>query len=295
MSELLSTALRYLPHQPNAEVLRMGLSPLVRTHWIETDAGIGDYHRHKLAQRTRLGDAVYRATPESLPAQRELAQLLRDYLCSVQARHYRLDGDTLHCTPGGFSTPADGDELLWLSSLWIADDLVIMQPQDDAYVLTAASLCSPSHWRLAEKFGKPMHEIHDPIPGFHQRLTPSIDRFFARLDPAQAYERFNWSLQVGDELLQFPDEHVRVDEDAELFYRVERQSLTRLPESGAIVFTIRVYLHPLEDLLPLEGALRTLLRAVEQTPPALANYKGFDRLAPALQRYYSMAGFSRGS
>lgn len=46
--------------------------------------------------------------------------------------------------------------------------------------------------------------------------------------------------------------------------RVERQTLRRLPRSGAIVFTIRVYLTPLAELGPGEsGRLAAAIRGVK--------------------------------
>jgi len=47
--------------------------------------------------------------------------------------------------------------------------------------------------------------------------------------------------------------------------RVERQTLRRLPRSGAIVFTIRVYLTPLAELGPGEaGRLAAAIRGVKE-------------------------------
>lgn len=47
--------------------------------------------------------------------------------------------------------------------------------------------------------------------------------------------------------------------------RVERQTLRRLPRSGAVVFTIRVYLTPLEELGNGEaGRLAAAIRGVKE-------------------------------
>ncbi len=277
---------RHLPHLTHPDILQMGLSPLGTGLWIETDNELGHYHRHKLDQRARHGDRVYRASPDSQPAQRELARLLLRHLVEDQDGLYRIEDARLRCIPGDFAEPLDAAEPLWNCSLWVADDLVIMAPRADTYVLTAASLCSPSHWRLADKFERPIREIHDPIPGFHPALSPGIDRFFAHLRVAHPVVRGNWGVQVGDRLDRHPDEaEAPVDPGAPLFYRCERQSLLRLPETGAIAFTIRVYLHPLAQLREFPDALPALFAAIDATPPALARYKGFDALAPALARY----------
>ena len=166
----------------------------------------------------------------------------------------------------------------WINATWKTADA-------DYYRLSAASLCCPSHWRLEEKFDRPMREIHDPIPDFHRELTPRIDRFFDHLKPEHPVQRFNWSVQEYDNLSQRPEHEMPIGPTTELFYRTERQTLLRLPQSDAIAFTIRVYLHPLDSLRATPGALPALFSAIDATPAALARYKGFDQLAPALARY----------
>lgn len=276
---------RFLPHIAHPTVLFMGLQPLGDKAWIETDNDIARYHSHKLQQRQQRGADVYRASDTSLAAQRELQTTLLHHLTREQPENYRIEHDRLICIPGNFSAALQSDEVLWNCSLWIADDLVLMERVDNHYQLTAASLCSPSHWHLREKFNKPMRAIHDPIPGIHASLSPKIDRFFHHLKADHPVVRFNWALQAYDRLAQLPGHEPAVSETTPLFYRTERQSLTRLPQTGAIAFTIRVYLHPLDTLRTQPGAIPALLAAIDATPPALKRYKGFDRLAPALAQY----------
>lgn len=262
----------------------MSLRPLPSQQWIETDDDIGRYHAHKLDQRERSLDQVYQCLPGSEAAQRELHQLLQAHLLQYPSL-YRRDGDQMQYVPGDFTTAIDGAEPLWLSSLWIADDLAIMEERNGHYHLTGASLCCPSHWSLADKLGRPIRDIHDPIPGFHRALSPKIDRFFEHLSPQHPVVRFNWSLQDHDGLADPPGMRLAIGEQTRLYYRVERQTLVRLPQTGAIAFTIRVYVHPLEQLKEIDSALPSLFASIDTTSPALASYKGFDRLAPALEHY----------
>ncbi|NND68400.1 MAG: DUF3445 domain-containing protein [Halioglobus sp.] len=275
----------YLPHLASGEVLQMGLSPLADAPWIETDSDLPRYHSHKLAERRRNEKAVYRTEAGSEPAQEELATLLLAHLTQEQPAWYELRDNTLCYKPAGLEMPVTGDEPLWQASLWVADDLVLMAPCGGDYRLVAASLCSPSHWRLADKFGCPLADIHAPIPDFAATLTPGVQRFFAHLQTRHPVVRYNWSLQATDELHPDPEEHGAVAPETALYYRTERQSLCRLPRSGAVAFTIRVYLHPLDCVGAHPDAMAALLEAVAATPPALAHYKGFDRLAPALEKY----------
>ena len=280
---------RYLPHMQHPEVLQMGLAPLGTADWIETDNHLAAYHAHKLRQRARLGEEVFRATSGSLPAREELATLLLEHLLTTQPDAYRREAGTLHCLAGGYSVPIAADEPLWNCSLWVADDLVIMEKAGGEYRLTAASLCSPSHWRLQDKFDRSMRSIHDPIPGFHSALTARIDRFFEHLRPEHPVVRGNWALQDNDLLYPPLEERGPVTATTPLYYRSERQTLTRLPRTGAIAFTIRVYLHPLASLRATPGALPALFAAIDLMSPAIASYKGIDRLAPALASWRELA------
>lgn len=276
---------RYLPHMENPEVLLMGLSPLRDGAWFETDNDLARYRQHKLDYRQRYGDRAYRAAPSSEMAQRELSARILEYLTTEQPDLYRLENNQLFCPGVETPLPLESEQPLWNCSQWVADDLVLMEEIDGEYCLTAASLCCPSHWRLEEKFGRPLGEIHDPIPGFHQALTPRIDRFFKHLRPQHPVVRFNWSIQAYESLSQRPEQEVSIEPGQLLYYRSERQSLVRLPGSNAIAFTIRVYLHPLAALAEVPGAMKTLFNAIDGTPELLADYKGFPQLQPALARY----------
>lgn len=281
------SAPRYLPHRAQTEVLAMGLTPLAATDWVEVDSSLGRFHAHKRRLGTARRNDVYRWLPESLPAQAELAEQLLGHLLTTHGDYYERRGDTIDCLAGAFSVswpPAVAADTLWRLSLLVAEDLILMAPGPGGYRMVAASLCSPSHWRLAEKIGRPLRAIHDPIPGVHDSLSSRIDRFFDHLRPERPVQRFNWSLQTDPELFH-PGRSTCPPPGTPLYYRVERQTLVRLPRTGVVAFTIRVFLHPLECLRACPGALGALLAAVDATPPALAAYKGFDTMDAALAPY----------
>ncbi|KAG8748257.1 hypothetical protein FRC10_007647 [Ceratobasidium sp. 414] len=64
------------------------------------------------------------------------------------------------------------------------------------------------------------------------------------------------------------------DEVGRVRFRTERQSLRRLPRSGAIVFTIRTYLEPITKLAEEPGVPGRLADAIRSWPPDVAEYKG---------------------
>ncbi|HTN40322.1 MAG TPA: heme-dependent oxidative N-demethylase subunit alpha family protein, partial [Asticcacaulis sp.] len=148
--------------------------------------------------------------------------------------------------------------------------------------LAAAHLCFPSSWRLHEKFGKALQEIHAPVPDFGRdtRNATIIERMFDNLRPEQPVMRWNWSLHADDVLhhphsagqWRFGDE--KIDS---LYFRLERQALRKLPVSGDILFTIRIYLDPLEamEMQPNAAELaRALISQLQAYTPQQLDYKG---------------------
>ena len=184
------------------------------------------------------------------------------------------------------------------------EDLIVMRRGEDGWRLAAGSLCFPSSWLLTEKFGKPMSAIHQPVPGFGPgtRNAGLIDRMFDKLQVGQPVERFNWSIQAGDALyhplsnagridratgrpIRFPD----VEAAARAFIRVERQTLRKLPVTGDILFTIRIYLDPMSTLKSRPDRAALAASFAEQLmglDAAQLDYKGLtadrDRLVRAL-------------
>lgn len=254
---------RFLPHCTEPRIVAMGLSPM-QGSWIDIDPS-NEWRAHKLKLREQLGSKVYSVRPEARDAAAEFAELVYGEINSGQV--------------------STDYEALWRASLAVADDLVVMLPDENGtYRLAAASLCSPSDWRLEEKLGKTMAEVHSPIPRLNNEIGGQIDRFFARLPSDRSVQRFNWSITPHPNFLS-RDDWVVADHSNELWYRAERQSLRRLPESGAIAFTIRVHLCSLTSLAAIEGALTSLWRAIEQAPEDLKRYKGLDVLAPVIARW----------
>jgi hypothetical protein len=261
-------------HTPYAGPTRpftIGLSALDPTHWIEPDADRDRYLAEKRALAATRLDEVFRATDDSLPAQEECLAAL---VAHLDAHHPKLMRET-----------ALSDETLpplLRAGMLVQDDLVIMIKRDAGWSIAAAHLSFPSSWLLAEKFDRPMEEVHAHVPGFQggTRNAAMINRIFDNLLPDQPAERFNWSINWREQL--FHPETGRNDAAApdEAVVRVERQTLTKLPKTGAIVFTIRIYLDPVTlfenhaDGRRLALALAAQLEAL--TEPQLS-YKGLDR------------------
>lgn len=253
----------HTPYDGTSKLFTAGLRPLDLADW--TEAG-PDFHA-QLVEKRRLYAAirpnVHVEEPETEAAQREVLALLAEHLPvrfpDIYRRHgNRIEIDGMDAVDVGASTP----DPLRSAALLVAEDLILMRRSDSGWRLAAGSLCFPSHWVLKEKFGRPMQEIHQPVPGFGPgtRMADIINRMFDSLKVEQPMQRFNWSLQKGGDLYRPFSTDERTERAAapsprfsgagpsQPFMRVERQTLRRLPISGDILFTIRIHLDPLDVL-----------------------------------------------
>ena len=165
-----------------------------------------------------------------------------------------------------------------LGRVWAPDILLLRPVEDSQPCLVAGCVCFPSSWSLAEKMGRPLDAIHEPVPTLNAQFSIPVKQFLSRMKPGISWERINWGLSRSSELNQHPHRRLpRLDASVELkdvWFRVEYQSLVMLPQTGGILFGIRLIIAPLEELCSdgsfasgLAGALRTM-------PDAIAGYKG---------------------
>lgn len=287
------TAFAYTPFDGGAFRQAMGLMALKPQDWIEID---GKYAADMAEKRRLLAerrDEVFAALPEAGPAARELLDLLTDHLLARFPDRFSRGGSAVQATATGAVVDLERLHPLDAAGRLVQEDLCLMQPGPDGYRLTAASLCFPTRWRLSEKIGRPMAAIHTPVPYYAEKLERPVDRFFERLKADKPVWRLNWSLTDDPNLFQ-PTGHSRPDVDTgiardnagtRVFLRIERQTLRRLPETGAICFGIRIYQNPVGDLKAEPETAKRLAAAVRQLPDSVLHYKSVNVFREPLLAY----------
>jgi len=177
------------------------------------------------------------------------------------------------------------EQVLKLGECWEPDFLLLKAAAEGQIRLLAGCVCFPSSWSLEEKIGRPIEEIHEPVPGLNVAIGPQIHRFLSKLRPNTAWLRSNWGLSRSPELNQHPWRRLpRLDATVgadEIWLRVENQALVSLPGSGGILFGIRIANYPFTAMTSNPDLARRLSRALETMPEAVARYKG---IAPARER-----------
>lgn len=154
------------------------------------------------------------------------------------------------------------------------EDMCILtrKADEDIYRLAGAAVAYPTDWHPKDKMGLPLAAMHAPIQGYQDQLASSVDHFMAKLKPGRIFGRCNWFLAPTAKLRWIADTsakaafgHVTAANAGEtLFVRSERQALRKLPETGAIVFTIGVYVASLASLsraniAMLAGSMKSLV------------------------------------
>jgi dimethylamine monooxygenase subunit A len=289
----LPTEAIYLPFETGPYRMSMSLVALPPAEWMELDARYAD----EMAERRRLlaerHDDVFGVLPEAEDASREALQRLVTYLTAQFPQWFSLDGDTLinHLTGETWNLATPPCHPLELAGRLVQEDLCIIQADGDAPPrFTAAILCFPSRWRLHEKLGKPLVAVHGPVPHYAERLAAPVDRFMAKVKPGHIASRLNWSV-LDDPAMYQPTGKWREASNTAitpdnagdtLYLRVERQTLTRLPQSDAVLFGIRVHSYPLGVAITTPEAAARLAEAVRALPEATVHYKSLKAFGPAL-------------
>lgn len=277
---------RPTPYDGSARLFQIGVKPLGVADWIEVDAELPAYLAEKARLYAERPDEVFAAEPGTEAAQAEVLALLAAHLVARFPEVYRRQGDAIEIVPAGQRVAVDGPEppLLTAAGL-VQEDLILMRRGEAGWRLAAGSLSFPSSWSLREKFGRPIHEVHGPVPGFGAgtRQAELIARMFDSQRPDVPVIRWNWSVYDSDRLFH-PEtaapgsRRFGTGMRAEnVFLRVERQTLRKLPVSGDILFTIRITVDPLAGLERHPEARRIAGALVEQLlalSDAQVAYKG---------------------
>jgi dimethylamine monooxygenase subunit A len=232
--------------------VRMGTRALADDEWL-----LGDQlAREEIALRRRLlaeqRDLVYACTPFAAGPAAEAADLVDRWL--------------VHHGISDLPAPEEYAPLARVGTL-VQEDLCLMVRHDDAWHLEGAVLCFPSLWVLAEKLGRPAALVHEPVPYYAEELSHRVDTFLDRLATGKPVWRRNFSLWPAlllwapchtlDPVLH--EERDPGESAPHVWLRSERQTLRRLPETGAVLFTIRVQCIPVSVLVHRPDRARDLV------------------------------------
>ena len=184
---------------------------------------------------------------------------------------------------GGVVEPAsasDGgpEDLLARLGRSVTEDLCVLRRGSVEWEFEAAVLCFPSRWRLADRIGRPLREVHAPTTGYDPVLADRITSMLDRIG-GQIVRRRNWFIHPDPALFQ-PD---RLDVEpvvrgeavrTELFLRSERQTLRALPVSGRMLFTIKTQQCSIGEVVADDERRQRFLAYVAEAPDDQIQHRG---------------------
>lgn len=283
--------------------------------WIEEKTKIVTNNNPKYPKGKDLNRSTMFDTPEADNAIREYYDIVVKYMCDKYPMYFEQHSSnqvhnkiTDEYIPA-FAGAVNPRELMHYLVRTIEEDFIILlkdptkkdDKHGDEYYFKGGVFAFAAGFDPWNKFNKPLTSIHEPIPGYEEKMKLSMNKFFARIKPGEFVTRSNFSIQTHDkfyvddsnkgyhltpEQLKTPIPYESLDFEKQVHYRSERQVLTKLPRSGAIVFTIRTYLHPLSEFKdqPKETRQR-LIGAINGFPPDIAIYKNSVQWGEAVKRY----------
>ncbi len=213
------------------------MRPVHPGSWVTVD----DAYAAQVAEKARLIAAHPERVMAALPeAEAALAELLTVVLADLAGRpDFGFEDGAVVCPDGRRVVPDVHEPLLTLSRL-VQEDLCLLQKHGDEHVLTAALLCFPASWTLAEKIGHPLVRIHRPVPDYDPGIAARVQRMFDGVQPGRPMWRANY-LRYDDGTLFWPRREAdpkRVHRPDAPYERSERQTVLRLPGTGAVLFAI---------------------------------------------------------
>ena len=296
------------PHFPFEDpplALSMGLQKVSNSDWFE----IFDLKERALQLKEKrnflasIHKDVFMADASALKASIDVLKLMLINLTTYQPDLYSLKNNIIKLKPHKYfegeefltDLNANGMHPLDLAARLVQEDLLIMLPpnkKQKGWWLAAGSLAFPSRWNLKDKFRKTMDAIHAPVPFYKDELKTPTNNFFDKMPYDDIYARCNWSLHDTPSLRQsgtkpFVEKTGINSKNAgeRLWLRVERQTLRKLKRTGAILFTIRIYIDPLKEIVKIEGVAKRLNKALSILSPEMQAYKQINTFSDSVQKF----------
>lgn len=239
-----------LPGMKNHTNRLPGLTPVTMDNWLTQDDAFAAqmaYRDHLIDTRT---DDVHACSPA---ARTSAGELLDTLLVELPATHagYKSDGTYMH-RPDGVAVPIHRDMPLLTVGRLVQEDIAILQKDAEHHLMTAGLICFPAHWRLAEKIGRTLTDLHTPVSQYNPDIAMRIERLFTRLRPNTPLQRANVLIYTDPDLHQPASERTSkpIAKNTPRYIRSERQTLRRLPGSGSIIFAIHTYIVKASSLSP---------------------------------------------
>jgi hypothetical protein len=162
--------------------MTMGLKRLDHANWLAIDSSYLEEHHVRSSLLTHDISSVLQCLPGSEANCQEVLIRVANFLAArfpasfvfsghgpQQKIHNRLTGEVflVHNNPRPLETAA---------RLAMEDFNILVRDDEGKYRLQASATLFPAGWRLAERIGGTMADLHGPVPGWKEKLSCPVDR-----------------------------------------------------------------------------------------------------------------------
>ncbi|KAK9486929.1 hypothetical protein V1527DRAFT_462101 [Lipomyces starkeyi] len=283
--------------KPGKYFLTMNVRKLDFNDYIIFDKQFLSEYRERQAIISNVGSAkifVAEANDAALDLCEETVMVTVDFLVTRYPSMFRRTERGVLCVDAG-------EEYDLVSRPWVrhpleimcllsGDDYILMRCCDDGVLRVAAvGLVYSLDIDWTSFIGKDLASIHKDagIPFYESAIQKSVDRYFLKLHPERPVSRANWLTQVGPELRneKFPDEYLQLVSTIpgntitpetivdDLYFRVERQAMRKLPSMHGVVFKFHLYATNIWDLELEEGVPRRFAEHIRGLPESVLRQK----------------------
>ena len=271
--------MKYVPVDGKPERLQIGARVLDLTQWLEVDVHYARDVAEKRALMATVPGQVFAALPRGLKGSEEVLALVSAHL-----------SDRLPALAESLPANDSNQHPLVRAALTVQEDLCVMSLVDGEWILSAASVCFPNRWDLRAKIGRSLSGIHEPVPDYAAKIGAATNSLFHKLTVERPIWRLNWTIMDSPALHQpvpvpLPDALRLTGGDLaeNLWFRRERQTLRKLPQSGDILFTIRTYTDSLAAVVRHDPDFRrNLASTIAEVDQAMVYYKGWANIKQQL-------------
>lgn len=236
---------------------RLGLAPIDKEDWFETDISSElKEHKRRLLE-TRYEDVVA-TTDDSAEAQNILSEKI-----STSENEFP-------------------DQIANIS-LSVPDDLCVIESNGDQRLI-AASVCSPSYWDLTKKIGKSLRDIHKPVKTLNKKIGSPIEKFINNAPLDKPFKRENWFIHGNDKRFYLEPEGWPKEPIEQWYVRSERETICKYNEAYSL-FAINVRFQPLSTIKDYSEARLGLIKSLEGFDDKEIDYFGGSKKHDALLKH----------
>ena len=170
--------------------MAMGLKRLDSSNWLTLDSAYLPEHFLRCNLLCTHRPQVIQCLPGSESACHEVLSLVTSFLSSRFPQHFTLTNLTLssgevpaihnHLTQETFTVGQQNcpNPLEIAAKLSMEDFNILLKNQETGeYELKASATLFPAGWKLQERIGTSMANLHKPVPGWKEKLGGSVNRY----------------------------------------------------------------------------------------------------------------------